>query len=235
MSLKVSPFRFVRRCVTFDDGTVSRGLTKVIKQVFSARYSYRAVVRNDAARHTHGSSIKYGKAVDRELTRWVRFGEVPNKTHAGKIVEYFEANDLVAVGAQYTVAWPDARLATQLDLVLRDERTQRLVVVEIKTGSVNRHIGTGKDLVGHPGVSNCLLHQHQLQVALGRFLLARTCGTSEADYDTLLLYANTDATIDVYRDTRIPGVTSEKVQSLLLSTAQDRTTRKRKKKRRPFP
>ena len=108
----------------------------------------------------------------------------------------------------------------------------RFVVVEIKTGSAYRHVRSSTKLVGYPEVWNCMLSHHQIQVSLGRFLLAKTLDSNELDYDVLLLYVNNDGTIDAYDDTNIaiPKQTSEKVQKLLLDSRDRQTCKKRRKK-----
>ena len=239
MSLVPSPFKFTGRAIRFTDGSVSRGLTKVIKKHFVPSFKYKNMVGRDIL--LNKSTLSYakartrGKQVDAALTQYCTTGKQASdlpEVHA--IVRTLTNRNLELIATQYAVAWPQARLGTQLDLVAKHKETGRIVVIEIKTGCHYRRCSTKQGTIIHLGcpekrVTDAPLHQHQLQVQLGRFLLGKTLNRPEKDFDLLLIYADMNGAVEAFsqKDIIIPLQTSEETQNVLLFTGPIRTTRKR--------
>ena len=126
-------------------GIIARGITKVIKQIFVPRYSFRRLQNKPPS---SGLSRKLAKRngvrIDRELENWAKnptlFKSSDNKVNTclsklGKLGS--------PIASQLVVGLPHARVATAIDLMLYNDTSRVIFVVEVKTGCNYRHCDSG--------------------------------------------------------------------------------------------
>ena len=230
-----SPYIFNNRAVRFPGIGPSRGVSKVIKHVFARTYKH-AKITNRPKPNVGGLKLRQacsrGKSVDSGLTKFYTHGTRSRLVEVNTLIKVFESLGLECVETQSVVAWPEARLATQLDLLMFNKTTKRLVVVEVKCGSVARRCATATGtLLTMPQINDCLLHQHQLQTLLGRYLLAKTYPkVIENNVEMLLVYVQPDGSTEVFKNVDFTVRTmTDGIIAALLSTTDVRTTRKRRR------
>jgi hypothetical protein len=222
----VTHFIFKSRSVYFGQKRWSRGVTKVIKNVFVPGYKYQ----NIRGRHkcTRGlvkrKSLRRGHLVDTVLQEWANGKPLRCRIKEPKaVVSYFNQCGWVPISSQLVVAWPEARIATKLDLVLHDPILDKVIVVEIKTGCHYRRCSTSTGTIKHMGptaISDAPLHQHQLQALIGKQLLLKTYALDQIQsVEALLLYVSVDGEVEVFREPDFQVKYSDKIDQALLRSA----------------
>ena len=211
------------RSVYFGNGSWSRGVTNVIRSIFAPSYRFNKLKRE---RSTGGRCMKYakrhGRAIDNALYRWVynplRYRSSLKESNT--LVALFKTHGWVAVSSQLVVAWRSARIATKIDLVLYDVCTNKLLVIEIKSGCSYRRVSHGVLSRIRPCVSNAPIHQHQLQVLIGKELLIRTYPkwTTE-NVEAILIYVASDGEIELIRESEFAVSYTSDISAVLLSTS----------------
>jgi hypothetical protein len=99
------------------------------------------------------------------------------------------------------VAWREGRIATMIDLVLYDETQEEIIIVEIKSGCEYRNLSTGSKLKHlKENVTDAPVHQHQLQVVLGKELFRRTYPECKKQVRALLVYVSKEGDLDVIEE-----------------------------------
>jgi hypothetical protein len=209
--------------VVFDNGRWSRGVTSVVKHVFAQNYSFKKLRRGSCLVGLPNRLAKRrGHAVDGALSRWT-LGQSIQRSRLKEpraLIALFETLGWTPVSAQLLVAWPEARIATKIDLVLQDSATQNLLVVELKTGCLYRRISHG--LLSHivPRVTNAPLYQHQLQTIIGKELLSKTYPTWPRDkIGCVLIYVSSDGGIEMIRECDFALSYTQSMSAILLKTA----------------
>jgi hypothetical protein len=213
------------RGVYFGSRTWSRGVTKTIRRIFASTYRFSQLPRRRCLRLAglpYKQAKRRGHAIDRTLSRWAS-GQSLARTkikEPGVLLEIFTVRGWKPVGSQVVVAWPEARLATRIDLVLFDSTTQRLLVVEVKSGCLYRRQSHGYLAHVQPRVTNAPLHQHQLQVVLGKELLVRTYPQwTRSQVDCVLIYVNHHLETEVVEECEFGIQYSSCIRDVLLRTA----------------
>jgi hypothetical protein len=85
-----------------------------------------------------------------------------------------------------------------IDLVLFDETLDEIIIVEIKSGCEYRNVSTGSKLQHlKEDVTDAPVHQHQLQVLLGKELFRRTYLECTKRVRALLVYVSKEGDLDV--------------------------------------
>ena len=207
------------RSVYFGNRMWSRGLTKVIQHVFAPNYRFQRLPRRLTGTLRRGAAKKRGHAIDQAMSRWVHAPTVRTSLHEVRtLITLFESYCWVPIAAQLVVAWPGARLATKIDLVLSDGH-ERLYVIEIKSGCLYRRASHGMLRHCTPPVSNAPIHQHQLQALLGKELLVRTYPTwSRANVESILVYVTPDA-VEMIREAEFGVTYTDTMRQILEQTA----------------
>lgn len=144
------------------------GVTKRIRKVFAPTWQFK---RLTIPKHVGGmkksAAKRRGKRIDREMDAITKDTPIKRTCRETKaLLKFFESRNVTLCHSQYKVSLK--LLSTFLDLVVIDP-DGKLYVVEIKRGCHYRHIDNGH-LNHHTNVTNCLLHQHQLQAMIGRWL-----------------------------------------------------------------
>lgn len=136
---------------------------------------------------------KDGRRVDANLQKWAKSKtkSLPANSHrlSYKVVAFLTANGLRPVDAQKMVYCERSRAATQIDLLLRDEKTNALIATEVKCTSADAfnaaatfvHRSTGVRIVktlSSPlhDIPYSPQHRSELQIMLGACLYERRFG-----------------------------------------------------------
>jgi len=219
----VSTYKWATRSVYFGNKRWSRGVTKVIQGVFAPDFRFKKLPRGHCATGLPKRQAKRrGHAIDRTLDQWAN-GLSTSRSRLKEpiaLIREFESYGWRPVRSQLTVAWPDARIGTRIDLVLYDATRHKIIVVEVKSGCGYRRKSHGmlRHLV--PRVSNAPLHQHQLQVLLGKELLARTYPAwIRTEIECVLVYIASNGELELLREESFDVQYSTRVDTILLNTA----------------
>ncbi len=194
-ALKKAPVKLVgrgvRRGFALGDGTKLRGLTKRLQhKIFSKGSVPLSLCRGEprSGKHWQGpdGGRRRGTRVDAQLTRIVNSGGKKAKKDGYRYVltrlalSALEARGLEPILAQRGVCSVKHRVATAADLVCFEKDTDKLVVVEIKTGfSHGREESAqvdGNACKLQPPLhkaADTSLHRHLAQLAVTRELLVR--------------------------------------------------------------
>jgi hypothetical protein len=195
----------------------------VIKDVFAPGFRYTKLKRGHCAVGLRKrQAIRRGHAIDRVLDTWASgLSTKRSRIREPKtLIQTFDTHGWIPLSSQLTVAWPEARIATKIDLVLHDAMRDKVMVVEIKSGCGYRRKSHG--MLGHvvPSVSNAPLHQHQLQVLLGKELFARTYTKwSRTDIECVLVYISHECEVELIREEAFSVLYSPEIDTVLLKTA----------------
>jgi hypothetical protein len=216
-------YKWTNRSVYFGNKNWSRGVTKVVKNVFAPDFRFSKLRRGKwSPGLPKKQAIRRGHAIDRVLHQWV-YGLPFNRSRLKEpklVIQTFNALGWVPVHSQLAVAWPEARLATKIDLVLMDTSRNKLIVVEMKSGCGYRRVSHG--MLRHivPKVSNAPIHQHQLQVLMGKELLARNYERwSRADIECVLFYITADCEVELIREDEFEVIYSPRIDTILKNTS----------------
>ena len=177
-----------------------RGLTKILPRMFAPRYRWQKVRRSAAycsGPRRRRCARSHGTKVDQSLRRWVDADPAKLQPDAALLVQEFEQRGWVPLASQLPVWKSSWKLWTKVDLVLQDSRTDEILSVEVKTGCRYRHLGVHVLRHVTPQVSDCLLHQHQLQSLLACDMLRETYPRA-SPCSAVLVYVD-GTTVDVYR------------------------------------
>lgn len=131
---------------------VGHGITDKIKKAFFPDDwdLYKVAGRN-------GNGAEGGKRVDKELSEWTRLVQLESKPSTirahmeqwspstMKIIELFRQKQWIPVDTQVVVGSTRSRIATAIDIVARHFETNRLILIEVKTG----YDGTFVEYNGH--------------------------------------------------------------------------------------
>ena len=219
----VCTYEWKGRSVSFGNGRWSRGLTTVIRAVFAPTYRFKKLCRTTCPGGLRLRAAKRrGRAIDEALARWVQTPTTYRSTlnEPDVLIRLFTGHGWLPVDAQLVVAWPDARLATRIDLVLYDPGRNMLVVVEMKSGCAYRRVAHGTLHNVVPITSNAPLHQHQLQALLGKELLLQTYPKwTRSAVEAVVVYVTTAYQVELVREPDFGVVYSPHVQRALLRTA----------------
>jgi hypothetical protein len=137
LGLPVCVYSWQTRSVYFGNKKWSRGVTTVIKKVFATTYRYTKLKRGHYSVGLPKRQAKRrGHAIDAILHKWAGGISISRSRlkEPYALIRAFEEHGWNPVCYQLVVAWPTARLATKIDLVLHDSTNNRLIVVEIKSG-----------------------------------------------------------------------------------------------------
>ena len=212
------------RSVYFGHSTWSRGVTKVIRSVFAPTYRFKPLPRAQCSGGLRLRAAKRrGHAIDAALARWVAVPTTYKSAlhEPAALIRLFRASGWVPVAAQLVVAWPAARLATRIDLVLYDPSRAVLLVVEIKSGCEHRRIAHGTLKHLRPALSNAPLYQHQLQALLGKELLIHTYPKwTPSSVEAVLVYVTATGQVELIREADFGLQYSPALETVLLYTAR---------------
>ena len=222
----VHEYVWKNRSVYFGKRIWSRGVTKTIRRIFASSYRFSQLRRRRKSQEHVGlprrQAKRRGQAIDRTLAQWVN-GQSLTRTRIQEpavLLKVFAKHGWTPIGSQVVVAWPAARLATCIDLVLYDAQAERVVVVEIKSGCLYRRESHGHLAHVHPKVTNAPLHQHQLQAVLGKELLVRTYPQwNRSQVECVLLYVTHELATELVREGDFGVQYSQRIQDILLRTA----------------
>lgn len=179
------------RGVTFTkSGLRSKGIHKTIKNIFAPFYNYKNLKNKPT--NIGGLNLrqakKKGKLIDRQLSS-------SNKTSLCKETKALLAKlkelNLSIIETQYTVANEETRLATQIDMIVKHKETSVIYLIETKYSCAYRNCFIENLQFQTTKVNDSLLHQHQLQILIGRWLY------NALNVGVLLIYINTDLSIDI--------------------------------------
>jgi hypothetical protein len=159
------------------------GITKLLQRVYYPDYKYRGGARGERGKGPKGMrrgtlvDVQVRDAVD-ALAAGVPFKKT-KKTHP-LTVKFMSALDVLGldpVATQTKVGDRGERLATAVDLVARDRKTDRVVLIELKCG-FNNYMDTSTGRMKHElkAYPNSPRFQHQLQLAVTTELFVRTFG-----------------------------------------------------------
>lgn len=232
--------RGVRRGFALADGTKLRGLTKRLQhKIFSTGSVPLSLCRGEprSGKHWQGpdGGRRRGTRVDAQLTRIVNSGGKKSRKDGYRYVltrlalSALKARGLEPVLAQRGVCSVKHRVATAADLVCFEQDTNRLVVVEIKTGFSHGREESAQ-VAGKPcklqaplhRADDTSLHRHLAQLCVTRELLVRekTTMTRLAELgvdgvDGVLLYLDNDEAcfyeLDAWWRERAPKVIQQLV------------------------
>jgi hypothetical protein len=108
--------------------------------------------------------------------------------HTRRILQGLVAYGWHLVACQLPVSSGGTRIATLVDMLCFDTTTKRMVVVEVKTGFRNYyHRGNAAMKAPFQAKSNAPYSQHQLQLALTKFLFMRTFRYADVHVDAAVL------------------------------------------------
>tara|TARA_B110000046_G_C12995362_1_gene399796 strand:+ start:751 stop:1431 length:681 start_codon:yes stop_codon:yes gene_type:complete len=211
------------RSVYFGAKRWSRGVTRIIRRLFVPDYRFGKLKRlRPSSGLPKRQAKRRGHGIDRALMQWSA-GQSIGRCRIQEpraLITAFTDHGWVPAGAQVVVAWPAARIATRLDLVLYDSARHKVIVVEIKSGCLYRRESHARMRHVRPVVSNAPLHQHQLQTVLGRELFLRTyTHWDPGDVECLLVYVTPDCTVEMIHGRDFAVTYGSHVETLLLNTA----------------
>lgn len=220
----VSRYVWKTRSVYFGAKRWSRGVTTLIHRLFVPDYQFRKLrrVREGTGLPKHLAKRR-GHTIDRTMQRWTNSQSIGRCRikEPRALISTFGDLGWVPIGSQVVVAWPAARLATRLDLVMLDVARHKVIVVEIKSGCLYRRESHGRMHHVRPHVSNAPINQHQLQTLLGRELFLRTYPQWDpCDVECALVYVTPDCTIEmIYGNDFEVTYDNTRLDALLLNTA----------------
>jgi hypothetical protein len=210
-----------KRCIYFGNKVWSRGVTTIIRKYFAPTYAFKKLKR---VKYPRGlpkrSAIRRGHAIDRTLQCWTeghyskRFRLIEPKA----IIQAFEDRTWKPLSSQLAVAWPNARLATRLDLVLHDTLQNEILIVEIKSGCGYRNLANGKMKHILPSITNSALNQHQLQVLIGKRLFQKTYPNHTLTTRCVLVYVSIDGHIDIIEESDFTVKYTESIENVIVRT-----------------
>lgn len=159
------------------------GITKVLQRVYYPNYRYTGGAKGERGKGPKG--MRRGTMVDvqvRQVVKALVKGEpfVKTKTTHPLTVKFMSALEVLGldpVATQTNVGDRGMRLATSVDLVARDQKTNSIVLVELKCG-FNNYMDTATARMRHEMnmYPNSPRFQHQLQLAVTTELFVRTFG-----------------------------------------------------------
>jgi hypothetical protein len=218
-------FHFNKRAVYFGQKKWSRGVTTVIKKVFAPSYVYRRLQRSKDIVKTglpFRKARRRGKLVDEVLGKWVRGGKTRCRIlEARALIELFESRRWLPLASQLVVGWREGRIATMIDVVLHDEVTDQILIVEIKSGCEYRHVSTGSCMkcLQSSDVPDSPLHQHQLQTLLGKELFNRTYKECTKSVRGVLIYVGKDGSLEIVEESQFRVLYTDHVAQAIIRTA----------------
>jgi hypothetical protein len=210
------------RSVYFGNKKWSRGVTKVIKRIFAPDFKYTKLKRGHCSVGLPKKRAqRRGHAIDRVIHQWACGLSIKRSRVKEPIalINTFVSHGWTPVISQLVVAWPEARLATKIDLVLYDTLRNKIIVVEIKSGCGYRRKSHG--MLRHiiPRVSNAPIHQDELQVLLGRELFARTYTKwSRDDIECVLVYVSPECEVELLQENMFDVKYHTSIDTILLNT-----------------
>lgn len=221
----ILPYTFSKRSVYFGNRRWSRGVTTVIKKLFASSYTYQKLtMKHMCSRGLRQKQAKRrGQLIDTVVGKWVNGHRIKCRTQEPTaLIHYFERNHWKPVSSQLVVAYPTARLATKIDVVLYDTVHDTLLIVEVKSGYHYRKCSTlnGTLKFVRPIVSNCPLHQHQLQALLGKWLFLETYPQwTNRKVEAVVVYVSSDGECEVYMERYFTVLFSDTIKNVLINTA----------------
>ncbi len=196
--------------------TKSKGIHKTIQNVFAPSFHFERLL--DKPKNVGGLSFKAakkkGKQIDRELNN--NHSSTKKCSEVKSLLAELQKREFEIVGTQVTVSDESTRLATLIDMIVIQTKTNRKFIVEIKYSCLYRYCSTfqGSLKFQDSFLNDCLFHQHQLQALIGRWLYQQTF-PKESDLGALLIYINTDSTIEIFdEDYFAVRMTSNTIQAL---------------------
>ncbi len=157
------------RGVTFlSTGKRSKGVHKTIKCLFAPNFNYKNLKHKPLNKGglPLRAAKRRGKLIDKQLLHTSKRPVSEVKT----LLTKFKELNLEIIHKQYTVANEQTRLATPIDLIVKHKTTNKIYLVEIKYGCHYRNCFIGDLKYQDKKTNDCLLHQHQLQILIGRWL-----------------------------------------------------------------
>jgi len=161
------------------------GITKLIPKVFAPTWRFKDLKwkpKNIGGLKKRAAK-KRGNRIDSELNGEVLFEKTCPETKL--IYKVLHDMKLDIVATQMYVK--QGSLKTFLDMVVRHQETGQQYIIEIKRGCEYRRCGTQDGILRFQNktLNDCLLHQHQMQVLIGRWLFG-----DENRTGVLLIYVN---------------------------------------------
>ncbi len=212
------------RGVTFTKtGQRSKGVHKTIKCLFAPCYDFKKLTNKP--QNTGGLKLKLakrrGKLIDKQLS-----SIKPCKPIQEVLIlkNKFIELGLEIIHSQYVVANEETRLATPIDLIVKHKETDQIYLVEIKYGCHYRSCFVGDLKFQTKSINDCLLHQHQLQILIGRWLY------NKSNIGVLLIYLDSDQ-INIYTEDQFEAkLTSEGIKALYVNSSSTNKQLYRKRK-----
>ncbi len=203
--------KWTNRGVTFMNSQKrSKGICKTIKSLFAPDFNYKLLKNKplNIGGLPFRVAKRKGKLIDKQLSKETLSSKKKcNEVKA--LLNKFDELGLEILNSQFVVANEETRLATQIDLILFHKETKITYLTEIKYSCHYRHcfIGDLRFQNNHK-INDSLHHQHQLQILIGRWLHG-------SNNHVLLIYINTDLTIDVFTEDQFEAkLTMEGIQAL---------------------
>jgi hypothetical protein len=219
----VCVYTWKTRSVYFGNKKWSRGVTTVIKKVFAPSYRYKKLKRGTYSVGLPNRQAKRrGHAIDGTLDKWANGLSISRSRlkEPRALINTFEEHGWKPVCSQLVVAWPTARLATKIDLVLHDAAQNKMIVVEIKSGCGYRRNSHGNLRHILPSVSNAPLHQHELQCLFGKKMLTSTYPKwTCANIVCVLAYVSIDGIVELVMETEFAVQYTQRIENILINTA----------------
>lgn len=177
----------------------TRGLSKAINRHCVLNRKFRAPRSVDKGPRKLRAAISYGKKVDKQMAQLL-LPVVKKRMFLPETLAFdklFASREWCPIGVQVPVVWPEARISTCLDMVLRDI-DGNYIVLELKTGYRYRHMTDhGCRLVGKASAGVRARDLHALQTALGAKMFKNTYDVGDAHINPYLVYA-IDNNVEIY-------------------------------------
>ncbi len=156
------------------------GVTKILKKVFAPDYNFKHLIKlpkNKGGLKKKKARLK-GKRIDYELTSFVKTlnGQIQEDCkfceETDTIIKKCNEKNIQLLKSQVYTLSLHHKLCTFIDLVGINTITQKIQLIEVKYGSHYRKCCTLNGFLKFQAtpISNCLLHQHQIQILLSQFL-----------------------------------------------------------------
>jgi hypothetical protein len=225
LGLPIKDFQFKNRSVYFGNKSWSRGVTTVIKNVFATAYTYNKLrMRHVCPKGLRKRrAVRRGHIIDNTIDRWVNGLSLKCRVKEPRmLIQLFESLAWKPIASQLVVAYPEARIATKIDIVLYDTRRDTLLIVEVKSGCHYRRCTTKDGTLQHirPIVNDSPLHQHQLQSLIGKLLFLKTYPHwSALSVESVVVYVSTSGDTELLMESDFDVQYSSVIEKVILRTA----------------
>lgn len=207
------------------------GVTKIIKKVFVPHFKFRNLLKKpqNVGGLKKRAACKLGKLVDEQLFQISKGKlqedqQIPETT---ALLQHLTNLDLSIFQSQVYVSCPKLHLCAYIDLILKNNTTQELIVAEIKTGCHYRLCCTKDGFIKYQekDITDCMLHQHQLQALLGKTLFE---SQSKTPISSCLIYVNKTEIIQFNEKDFAVTLTPEAFESIQMLISKKRKRKSKK-------